>query len=130
MDRKLFLLFNHNITNSQEADARSSLKISQIVEPSEEIKNLWKRVPPDLPAINGYLGPLKSWLSEQAAEGDFLLVQGDFGATYLMVSFAFEKGLVPIYSTTERAVKEQLSDNGAVELSHTFRHRRFRLYGR
>ncbi len=130
MDRKLLLLFNHNITPLQESHARRSLKVTRIVEPPEEIKNLWKGLPPDLPAIDGYLAPVRSWLSEQAAEGDFLLVQGDFGATYLMVCFALEKGLVPIYSTTERATRERLSEDGAVELSHVFRHRMFRLYGK
>ena len=99
------------------------------MEPSEEIKDIWKHVPPDLPTIDGYLAPVKSWLSEQAVAGDFLLVQGDFGATCLMVNFAMEIGLVPVYSTTERATKERLLDDGSVELSHTFRHFRFRRYG-
>ncbi len=107
-----------------------SLAVSEIVEPPEEIKSIWKRVPPELLAIDEYLAPVKSWLSEQSARGDYLLVQGDFGATYLMVCFAFMVGLVPIYSTTERMAVEETQSDGAVNLKHTFRHCKYRRYGR
>jgi hypothetical protein len=130
MNHRLFLLFNHRITADQIADAHSSLTVSVIVEPPEDIKSIWKRVPPELPAIDEYLVPVKSWLSEQSGRGDYLLVQGDFGATYIMVCFAFKVGLIPIYSTTERLVVEETQSDGAVNLKHTFRHYKYRRYGR
>lgn len=130
MNSKLFLLFNHEITAAQEADARKSLAVSVIVEPPEDIKTIWKRLPPDPPTIEGYLEPVKSWLSARAESGDCVLVQGDFGATYLMVRFAFDLGLVPVYSTTERIVKEERFSDGIVNTTHLFRHRIFRKYGR
>jgi hypothetical protein len=43
MSKKLILLFNHEITASQEADARKSLAVQTIVEPPAEIKVIWKR---------------------------------------------------------------------------------------
>lgn len=44
-------------------------------------------------------------------------------------SWEFEKGFVPVYSTTRReAVEEQQSD-GAVRLVHNFKHQSFRKYG-
>jgi hypothetical protein len=58
-----------------------------------------------------------------------VLIQGDFGATFLMVNFAFEKGLIPIHSTTEREATEELQPDGSVRLSHRFLHKRFRKYG-
>jgi hypothetical protein len=129
MNSKLFLLFNHQITADQEADARNSLAVSVTVEPPEDIKTIWKRLPSELPTIEDYLEPVKSWLSSKAESGDYLLVQGDFGATYLMVRFAFDLGLVPVYSTTERMVKEERVSDGMVNTMHTFIHRRFRRYG-
>ncbi|MBC2712032.1 MAG: hypothetical protein HGJ94_13925 [Desulfosarcina sp.] len=130
MNPKLFLLFNHQITVDQEADARKSLGVASMIEPPERIKDAWKRVPPNPPSIESCLEPVKSWLSEEAGPGDYLLVQGDFGATWLMVRFAFELGLIPVYSTTERLVKEERSSDGVVNATHTFRHRIFRQYGR
>jgi hypothetical protein len=130
MSPKLFLLFNHRITADQQTDAQSSLAVSLFVEPPQPIRSLWKNVPPELPDIEDYLTPVKAWLSDMAVPGDYLLVQGDFGATYSIVCFAFELGLIPVYSTTERQVKEERLSDGTVKATHTFRHRRFRKYGR
>jgi hypothetical protein len=129
MNSKLFLLFNHQITAAQEVDARKSLAVSAIVEPPEEIKTIWRRLPPERPTIKGYLEPVKSWLSAKAASGDYVLVQGDFGATYLMVRFAYDLGLTPIYSTTERRAVEEKQSDGTIKLMHSFKHCRFRKYG-
>ena len=129
MKPKLFLLFNHQITEEQRKDAALSLAVASIIEPPEAIRDVWKRIPPELSAIDEHLAPVKSWISEQAGSGDYLLVQGDFGATYLMVCYAFENDLIPIYSTTERLVVEAKQADGAVRLTHTFRHCRFRRYG-
>ena len=129
MNLKLFLLINHQITVDQQTDALSSLAISSIVEPPKTIRSLWKNVPPDLPAIKDYLAPVKTWLTKTATTGDCLLVQGDFGATYLMVRYAFENGLNAVYSTTERQVKETHLADGTVNAAHIFKHCIFRRYG-
>jgi len=126
----LFLLFNHRITPLQESDARDSLKVREIVEPPEEILDLWCRIPPDLPEIKSFLSPVRRWLAGQAEKGDFLLVQGDFGACFLMVRFAFEMEYVPVYSTTERDAVENHGGDGSVTLTHRFEHRIFRRYGK
>lgn len=129
MDRTLFLLFNHQLTPDQERDARRSLSITRIVEPPEELRELWGNVPPDLPELAAYLEPVKLWLTTHAGPGDYVVIQGDFGATFLMVNFAFSRGLTPIYSTTEREAKEEMQPDGSVELVHRFLHKRFRKYG-
>ena len=124
----LLVLFNHTLTPSQERDARSSLGINKIVLPTDEIKRVWSQVPPDLETLWDYLAPVRSWLADTASPGDFVLVQGESGATFLVVNFCLENGLIPVYSTTERrAVEEHLSDGG-VELRHTFCHVHFRQY--
>jgi hypothetical protein len=126
---RLFFLFNHTPTAAQYADARRTLGVEHFIEPPEHIQSLWRQVPPEPGCIAEYLAPVNEWLTEQARPGDFLLIQGDFGATYLMVNFALENGLVPIYSTTERQALERHGPDGSVQLSHTFRHCRFRRYG-
>ncbi|MBW1700016.1 MAG: hypothetical protein JRH18_19320 [Deltaproteobacteria bacterium] len=127
--KRLFLIFNHTITSVQQKDARDSLGVDEILDLPERLKPVWNQIPPDLPGISEYLDPIKKWLAEKATAGDYVLVQGDFGACYIMVKFAFEKGLVPIYSTTTREVVEEHTAEGAVRLTHQFQHRIFRKYG-
>ena len=129
MSPQLFLLFNHSITPLQEEDAHESLGVRRIVAPSDEIQRLWRHIPPDMEKIEGFLSPIRNWLLEHAESGDFILIQGDFGACFLMVRFAFKKGYVPIYSTTEREAFENHGEDGSITLTHRFQHRIFRRYG-
>ncbi|PIE72265.1 MAG: hypothetical protein CSA20_08755 [Deltaproteobacteria bacterium] len=127
--KKLFLLFNHSLTAEQEADARISLCVEQIVTAPKEIAGIWAQLPPDIESLVPYLQPIRTWLETETRPGDIVLVQGDFGAVYLMVVFLKEIGCVPVYATTRRKAVERLLDDGTVELSHSFRHVRFRKYG-
>ncbi len=79
--------------------------------------------------INNYLEPVKSWLAENVAKSDYVLIQVDFGACYIMVHFAFEKGLIPVYSTTRREAVEEHGNDGSIKLVHQFKHQIFRKYG-
>ena len=128
MNTSLFLIFNHDITPVQESDARDSLGVQQIINMPPDIKDLWRQIPPALPKIGSYLKPVKQWLAGQAKKNNYVLIQGDFGACYIMVNFAFKSGLIPIYSTTEREAVEEYEKNGAVKLVHQFSHRIFRRY--
>ena len=125
----LLLLFNHTPTALQVEDARRSLGVAAIHCLPEDLKPVWDSVPPGLDAIEPHLAPVRSWVLQTARAGDYILVQGDFGATYLMVKFSFERGLIPVYSTTERNAVEEPAEDGTVRLSHQFRHVRFRRYG-
>jgi hypothetical protein len=129
MGKKLFHIFNHTLTEAQFDDARNRLGVECIVSPPKRLQNLWCQVPADLEGIDGYLAPVKDWLAAEGRPGDFVLVQGDFGATWIMINHAFKLGLVPVYSTTERQAEETITGDGAVRLVHHFRHRRFRRYG-
>lgn len=126
----LFLIFNHRLTHLQESDARSNLGVAAIVDLPDNLKAIWADVPPALDSLADYLAPVKHWLAATAVPGDYMLVQGDFGATFLMVTFAFAQGLVPLYSTTNRQAEEQHDPDGTVRLVHRFYHQRYRRYGR
>lgn len=126
----MFLLFNHSITPLQEEDACRSLHVGRIVESPPVVKAIWSQIPADLSTLSTYLDPVRQWLLREAAGGDFILIQGDFGATFLMVEFARQNALVPLYSTTERTAVENHLEDGSVQLEHHFRHIRYRRYGR
>jgi hypothetical protein len=129
MTRKLFLLFNHTLTDFQVEAALSSLGVQEIVHLPSDLKALWQQIPPELPEIKGYLGPVMEWLLDNARESDHVLIQGDFGATFLMVKFAFEHGLRPVYSTSRREAFEEHNGDGSVRIVHQFQHQIYRRYG-
>ncbi len=125
----LILIFNHTITPVQEEQAKEELGVENIVVPPQDIRTLWTAVPPAAEALVPFLQPVVSWLDQNVNKGDFVLIQGDFGACYLMVQHALKKEYIPVYSTTERkAVERQLTDGG-IQVTHTFRHVYFRKYG-
>ena len=126
---KLYLVFNHTFTLSQQESARNELGTETIIEPPLELRRRWANVPPETPSLRPWLQPLSDWLIEHAQPGDFVLIQGDFGACYLLVCFALEHDMVPVYATTERHAREERLDDGRVKLEHTFDHVRFRRYG-
>ncbi len=126
---RLFLLFNHTVTLSQQENARSELGVDTIIEPPLELRHRWANIPPDVPGLRPWLQPMCDWLAEHAQPGDYVLIQGDFGACYLLVRFALENRYIPVYATTERHAKENNLENGRVILEHTFDHVRFRKYG-
>jgi len=128
MSNTLFLIFNHGLTYLQRRDAHASLGVDSIVDLPENLKPLWNQVPADLDDIRGYLAPVRRWLSAQAEKGDFVLIQGDFGASFQMAVLALERGLVPVYSTTTREAEEKHLPDGSATLTHSFRHVRFRRY--
>ena len=130
MTKTLFLLFNHVFTPDQQTDATRSLNIGRVVSLPTDLQELWSAIPPDVDELAPILAPIKSWLLLEANPNDFVLIQGDFGATYLMVNFAFENGLLPVYATTERQAEEIQQPDGSIILTHHFCHRRFRVYGR
>ena len=125
----LFLIFNHTFTDNQRSDALVSLGVKRIVDMPPDQKKIWRNISPDLPAIEAYLEPVKLWLKLNAKRDDFALIQGDFGACYIMVNFALAQGLIPVYSTTERMAVEEYGDDGTIKLIHQFRHQIFRRYG-
>jgi hypothetical protein len=125
----LFLLFNHQFTPAQHQAAREELGVRQVVSLPPRLQDLWGQMPPEVPALRDYLEPVRVWLAAAARPGDYVLVQGDFGATYLMVGWAREQGFIPVYATTSREAVEEHRPDGSVKMVHYFQHQRFRRYG-
>ncbi|MDR1912829.1 MAG: hypothetical protein LBQ52_10865, partial [Helicobacteraceae bacterium] len=74
--KKLFILMNHNILESQINEAKEVLGAGDIVVLSD---SAWSRIDPHKKAIADDLLPYKERLKNEAQKGDYLLVQGDFG---------------------------------------------------
>ena len=125
--KKLILLFSHTLTPTQEKDAKNSFEVEVFLSLPKELQTLWSSIPSDLEGLNDYLEPLKSYLKSELEEGDMVLVQGDFGATFSMVSFIYKLGFKAVYSTTKRNVIEREVEGKVIKTS-IFEHIRFREY--
>lgn len=125
-----FLLFSHQLTHEQEHDLRSHWPIRTIIPLPADLQQLWSNVPAELDSLAAYLEPIQRWLLGSASLGDLALVQGDFGATCMLVQEAFRMGLVPVYATTKRIVRETCLADGSIRQERVFKHERFRIYGR
>lgn len=125
---KLFLIFSHILTDQQVKDAEEALGVTDFIYLPEELQVQWSNINPcgDLP--KELFDNLKQWLIENDAPGDYVLVQGDFGATYITVNMAFDLGLIPVYATTERTSKEIANQNGEIERKQIFKHVCYREY--
>jgi len=126
--KQLALLFSHNLTTDQNEDIEKNLKVNIIYSLPDALQKLWSQVPTsqDLD-FNLYLEEIKNSLSHSLSRGDYLLIQGDFGATYHMVNYAKEQGFVPIYSVNQRISKEKVEE-GIVKKYSEFKHECFREY--
>ena len=122
--KTLFTLINHTLTSEQEEDARKNLNVDKFINITDA---MWSDIDPSEKSIIKFVEVYKDKLKKQAKAGDVLLVQGDFGATYNMIRFAKNMGLIAVYATTNRIVSEQV-ENGKVVIKREFKHARFREY--
>ncbi len=127
---KFLILFNHVLTDEQELDAVDLLGVDEFCPPPVEVSSLWKAISPEEAELRPLLEPVFTWIEVEGEPGDYLLVQGDFGATCMVVEYAIRHGLTPVYATTRRITREQENDDGSVEILHRFHHVRFREYGK
>ncbi|NLV89796.1 MAG: TIGR02221 family CRISPR-associated protein [Tissierellia bacterium] len=126
-EKRLLLIFSHQLTEKQERDAVERFNISKFIELDEELLIKWANVPPNLEDLKDYLEDIIKWIDHNGRPGDYALVQGDFGATGLIVDYCLAKGIIPIYATTERkAVEENYGDQ--IKISRVFEHVMFRKY--
>lgn len=128
--KNLFLLFSHHITEEQFQDARQSLGITDFIRLPEDLQKRFSNVPADLETIDEYLQPILDWIDEYcASHKDYILIQGDFGATYFLVDYCKKRNYAtPIYATTERKSVEEVQEDGSIKTQRIFKHKRFRLY--
>ena len=124
----MFLVFNHALTREQETQAREIWGVTSIVALPLSLKQIWGQIPADLENISDVILPVQQWLEKEAAKNDVVLIQGDFGATWLLVDFALKAQLIPVYSVTQRDARENIQPDGSIKTTHVFKHRRFRLY--
>jgi hypothetical protein len=127
IDLRMFLLFSHKLTQIQIDDAKESLGVDEFIYLPNELQELFSQIPADLKEIQSYLEPIDMFLIDRAKKGDYVLIQGDFGAVWHFVKTAMELELIPIYSTNKRVAQERFEGDKFIKVSE-FEHILFREY--
>ncbi len=124
---KMILIFSHTLTEEQINDAKETLQISEYIYMPKSLQYLWSNVPSSINDLNSYLIEIQTFILDNSSEGDYVLVQGDFGATYNTINFCKKNKRITIYSTTKRQSKEIYRNNTIEKVSY-FSHLSFREY--
>lgn len=123
---KAFCLLNHELTQNQILEMKESFKVESIIYPPEELSKKWSQIPAEKNLNKSLISDVTNWLSS-AGKGDFLIVQGEFGSTFMIADYALKNELVPLYAVTKRVAKEQRNGE-IVSRQYVFEHVCFRKY--
>lgn len=125
---KLILLFSHTLTDEQIKEAEDEMNIEEFIYLPKELQYIWSNIPPEGELPLDLLKKIKDFILKNANTGDYVLIQGDFGATYHMVEWSKLNNFVPVYATSKREYKSEINENGIVTNIHIFKHVNFRRY--
>lgn len=125
--RKFIVLMSHDMSDIQKNDAYENLKVTEIIEAPSEIKAIWGNVDPISDLDISKLDKVISWIKNISEKGDYILVQGEFGATFYIVDYCFKSNLIPVYATSIRRV-EETREGDRVLTNRVFVHEGYRQY--
>jgi CRISPR-associated DxTHG motif protein len=127
--KKFLLVLSHELLSSQREEINSKYNNPQVIELPQDLSALWRQINPADELKTWELDKVTSWIQHQSKEGDYVLVQGEYGATYYVVNYCFANGRIPIYATTKRTVQE-VQEGDKTVTQRVFEHVAFRHYPR
>ena len=123
---KAFCLLNHELTQNQILEFKNRFNVESIIYPSEELSKSWSQIPAEKELDKTIIGNVINWLTA-ANKGNLLIVQGEFGATFMIVDYALKNELVPLHAVTKRVAVEQRNGE-VISRQYVFEHVCFRKY--
>ena len=78
---KLLTIISHLLMEEQILEAKNKLGVDFIITMPEDVKSIWSDISPYGPLPTDRLDKIIEWIEKESVEGDYVLVQGDFGAT-------------------------------------------------
>ena len=123
---KVFCLLNHSLTKKQIEELRNRFCANEIIYPSENLSARWSQIPTSEELDISTVKNVIEWLTI-AEEGDFFIVQGEYGLTFILVDYALQHKLIPLYAVTKRMASERV-EGEKVSRQYVFEHVCFRKY--
>ncbi len=130
MKKKIFLLFSHKLTEEQIDELIEKFNINEFIKLPDDLQRLWSNFPPKGEFPVELAQKFIKFLKNNSREGDYVLVQGEFGLVYFVVCWCLDNNRTPIYSTTKRVFVEKRQSDGSIKNIHFFKHVNFRIYKR
>lgn len=124
--KKALLVFSHEMTENQEKELNEVYNVKEIEKLPRDLQDIWSNVSIEKNYKEGF-ERIKKYIEENFNKNDVILIQGNWGYTYGLVKWSIEKGLIPVYSYTERNV-EEIKDGENVKKISYFKHVRFVEY--
>ncbi len=125
--KKMFLLFSHKLTEIQREDAINTLNIKEFISLPENLQNYWSNVDP-IDYDEEKFDKIMNYIEKESNKEDYALIQGEWGFVYNAVNFCKKIGVIPVYSTTVREVREIHKEDGSVEKISIFKHIVYKKY--
>ena len=82
--KTLLFIFSHTPTKEQIFDAKEHLGVNRILNLPEELKIIWSNIPKDSLGIDKMF---KDFILENCNRGDYIVIEGEFGMVYKLVSW-------------------------------------------
>lgn len=123
--KKIFLLFSHKLTMTQEKEIYNELNCKEIHYLPEELQKEFSHITEG--NMKRVEKNLKNYLMSNGKKSDYVLVQGEWGITYRIVNYIKKLEMIPIYSSTKRESKDVMKGN-KVEKVSSFCHNKFLKY--
>lgn len=120
-------MLNHELTPMQIKELEHVFFVSCIVYPDNYLNSLWAGIPTVQALTADDLSPFTLWIDENSHSKDLIIIQGEFGASFFLIEYAFSKGLIPLHSVTKRVAHETKEDETIIR-TYTFQHICFRRY--
>ena len=64
--KKMFLLFSHNLTQTQIDDAKNNFDVEEFIYLNQDLQKLWSNIPSELISLKEYLLPIRNFLAENS----------------------------------------------------------------
>ena len=126
LKKKALLVFSHEMTENQEKELNEVYNVEKIEKLPKDLQEIWSNVSIEKNYKENF-EKIKKYVEENFNKNDVILIQGNWGYTYGLVKWSIEKGLIPVYSYTERNV-EEIKDGENVKKISYFKHVRFVEY--
>lgn len=121
MNEGILLFCKDKLTDSQAEELKYHFGIYDFIYPSKEYSLLWNNINPlgilDLQPLKELKEYVASFLEKNVK---YIFFEGDRGAEYYMVKYAFSIGMIPLYATVYDTLSAGEHDRN-VRMHMTFR---------
>lgn len=121
------IILSHELLKIQTDELKEKFNVTKIIYLQQKNLKGWKNVSSEGELDTNLIKDIRKFILENTNDNDYVVIQGEWGMTVAIVNICFNENRIPIYSTTERKVKE-IRNNNKVKTIRIFEHKQFRKY--